>query len=507
MSVKIHRLSKSRFVAGLHCERRLWMLVNQPQDKREPTLAEQKRMQTGTAFGREVTTLFRGGVEITADHAHPQEALDETAVQLAGDAPALFEAAFLYHQVLVRVDILKRSETTPNAWELIEVKSASNSTNNPVARDAKLKKHFSDLAVQLYVLEGAGITVNSISLAWVNSTYRRTGDLDWNQLVAIEDHSEEARARAATVGTQIDQFLTMIDQSESPQASYGKTKCGDCEFNRSCWGDEPEDSIIHLPFIHTAKLEALEALGVKRIPQIPGDFNLSRSQTAALEAYSHPRGKLVEREPLEQWLESLVYPISYLDFETWNPCVPPFDEMSPYTQIPFQYSIHIQEKRDGPLIHCPFLAEATGDPRPKLIEQLVGDIKPTGSIVVHHASFESGRIRELADFSPTHANELMAMLDRIVDTEIPFKGNWYVHPGLKGRSSIKVVLPTLVSDCSYEGMAISDGLTASIKFEEMHRGAVVEHEVESIRKDLTDYCKMDTFAMTRIVERLWELVR
>jgi hypothetical protein len=72
----VHRLSKSRFIARLHCERRLWFLVNRPEDKRESTFAEQRRMDFGIEFGRKVTGLFPGGVEITADYRRPQEALD-----------------------------------------------------------------------------------------------------------------------------------------------------------------------------------------------------------------------------------------------------------------------------------------------------------------------------------------------------------------------------------------------------------------------------------------------
>jgi hypothetical protein len=106
----------------------LWLLVNRPEDKRESSLAEQRRMEFGTEFGREVTRLFPGGVEMTADYRHPQEALVATASLLQGDAPALFEAAFLHHDVLIRADILKRSQADPRAWELIEV-NTMNSTS------------------------------------------------------------------------------------------------------------------------------------------------------------------------------------------------------------------------------------------------------------------------------------------------------------------------------------------------------------------------------------------
>ena len=503
---KPHRLSKTQFMAGLHCERRLWMLFNRPNDGRELTLAEQRRMQIGTEFGRDVTKLFPGGVEITADHGHPQEALDATAAQLDCGAPALFEAAFLHHEILIRPDILKRSEADPDAWELIEVKSASNSAGNDSSRRPKLKKHVSDMAVQLHVMEGAGITVESISLAWVNSNYERVDELDWDKLVAIEDHSEDVRSRAVNIGDEINNYLAIIDQPAMPDATYGKTKCDECEFNHICWGDEPEDSIIHLPYISAKKLRELGQLDVKCIPDIPSDYDLSPKQVPVLEAYNYPNGKLVERRQLEQWIEKLVYPLYFFDFESWNPCIPPFDNTRPYKQIPFQYSLHIQETPDSELDHREFLAKAEGDPRPVLIEQLVDDLGTAGSIVVHSAAFEKGRICELAVFSRGHKNELTALLDRIVDTEIPFKRNWYLHPGLMGRSSIKVVLPTLVPELGYEGMKIADGMTAAIRFEEMREGKVVGRAAESVRENLIEYCRMDTLAMVRIVGRLREMV-
>ena len=502
----MHRLSKSRFIAGRRCQRRLWMLVNQPEAARGQTPAEEHRMQVGIEFGRIVTELFPGGVEITPDHRHPQQALDATTAELCGSAPALFEAAFLHRGVLVRTDILKRSESSPNVWHLIEAKSASNSASDLAARKRKVTRYLDDLALQLFVLEGPGLEVASVSLAWINSAYRRRGAFDLEQFVEIQEHSELVRQRATQIGAQVDAFFEMLERPEKPAALFGKSLCGQCEFNQVCWGHEPEDSIIHLPNLRANKLAELRELGVARIPEIPADFKLSKSQLPAVEAYDYPTGKLAQRSKLENWLASLNYPLYYFDFETWNPCIPPFDETWPYIQIPFQYSIHIQDEPDGPTRHREFLAEPGGDSRPELIEHLLADIGPRGSIVVHHADFESRRIRELADFSPAHAVPLSAMLERIVDTEVPFKGNWYLHPRLKGRSSIKVVLPTLAPELSYEGLEIADGLTAASQFHAMQTGALAGDEAAKTCQDLREYCGLDTLAMVKVVERLRALM-
>ncbi len=68
------------------------------------------------------------------------------------------------------------------------------------------------------------------------------------------------------------------------------------------------------------------------------------------------------------------------------------------------------------------------------------------------------------------------------------------------------MLPTLVPELSYEGMEIADGLAAAFSFEDMFEGTVVGDAAEIVRQNLIDYCRLDTLAMVRIVERLREIV-
>jgi len=171
-------------------------------------------------------------------------------------------------------------------------------------------------------------------------------------------------------------------------------------------------------------------------------------------------------------------------------------------QIPFQYSVHIQEEPAAAPEHREFLAAPVGDPRPELIESMIEDLGETGSIVVHHASFETKRIRELADYSPSHRPRLASLGRRVRDTEVPFKENWYLHPSLMGRSSIKVVLPTLAPEMTYEEMEIAEGQTASLAFGDLIEGRVAGEGVSTTREALLDYCRLDTLAMVTIVEKL-----
>ena len=497
-----HRLTKTRFMAGLECERRLWLQVHRPHDRQPPSVSEVQRMQTGTAFGRQVTKLFKGGVRIEAGADDPDRALEETTQALTGTAPALFEPAFVYHDVLIRADVLLRSRNDPSRWSLIEVKSQGNSAGDKPARDRKFKKHHSDMAVQLHVLEGAGVQIEGSSLAWVNSSYARKGKIDWRKLVSIEKQSQPVRNRAKTIGDEVDHALAVIEGSNMPEPSFAKTRCGACEFNRVCWGDEPSDSVIHLPGLKAKTLTQLQEAGVAHIPDIPKTIRLSATQAAARDAFEHPNGAVVDRPRLDGWLGKLEYPLHYLDFETWGPCVPPFDGTRPYMQVPFQYSLHVQAEPGSETTHHEFLAEGSTDPRPVLIERLLADIGETGSIVAHHATFERKRIEELAELSPKHRAALLALAARFVDTETPFKKRWYVHPGLLGRSSIKVVLPVMAPGLGYDDLEIADGSTASIRFGELFELKIAGEEAAQVRRDLLDYCRRDTLAMVKLVDGL-----
>ena len=84
---------------------------------------------------------------------------------------------------------------------------------------------------------------------------------------------------------------------------------------------------------------------------------------------------------------------------------------------------------------------------------------------------------------------------------IPFQKRWYYKPEMQGSYSIKKVLPALVPSLSYKDLNIQEGGTASSTFSQMAQG-IFNGEVEQTRKDLLEYCKLDTLAMVKILEVL-----
>jgi len=102
-------LSKSKFIAGWQCLKRLYLEVHQPELVGEPDEQTMAVFEQGHEVGRWAQKMFPGGVLIEAGHDEIGKALQQTEQAVADKQhPAIFEAAFTHDNTLARVDILER---------------------------------------------------------------------------------------------------------------------------------------------------------------------------------------------------------------------------------------------------------------------------------------------------------------------------------------------------------------------------------------------------------------
>jgi hypothetical protein len=195
-----------------------------------------------------------------------------------------------------------------------------------------------------------------------------------------------------------------------------------------------------------------------------------------------------------------------LDFETISPAVPIYDNSRPYQQLVFQYSLHIQREKGGESENQEYLAKANPDidPREGFVKQLIQDCGAVGDVLVYNIGFERGKLNDLITFYPSYENEITDIIARLKDLMIPFQKKWYYTPEMRGSYSIKAVLPALVPELTYQDLEISEGGTASNIFYQMVTGEY-QGDIEHTRKDLLEYCKLDTYAMVKILERLYSI--
>lgn len=484
-------LSKSRFLAGLQCHKRLYLECFHPELADPVSVGRQAILDTGTRVGELARDLYHGGILIEEDHLHHDEAVSSTGKALADPSvPAIYEAAFLYDDVRIRADILKRVGN--DMFDLIEVKSGTG-----VKED-----YIPDVAVQLYVLKGCGIPVGQACLCHINKEYiYQGGSYDLSQLFLVDDITDKAEQLQLDIPTMLEKIRRPLWELEPPTIKPSR-QCSKpylCAFVGHCLVSQPEYRVLQLPHASEKLLLALENAGIEDIRDIPQGFpGLNENQQRVRDCVVNNHSYLDPALP--EALERLEYPIHFLDFETFNPALPLYVGTRPYQVIPFQWSDHIITG-DGELTHEEFLHEGSDDPREPFARSLLKVLGPRGSIVVY-SSYEATRIRELADSLPDLSNDLMALLEgRIVDMLVLVRNHCY-HPEFHGSFSIKSVLPALVPDLGYGDLEISDGGQASAAYAEMVRPETPSDRRIQLRESLLAYCRRDTEAMVRLFETL-----
>jgi predicted RecB family nuclease len=486
------RLSKSRFQKGRQCEKALWLSVHTPERADPVSEAKQWIFDQGTEVGRLSQGLFPGGVEVTEDYRHTDEALATTGRLLAEGATVLYEPAFNFDDVLVRVDVLVAAGD--GSWDLYEVKSS-----------ASLKpENITDAAVQIYVVEGAGLPIRRAHIVHLDTSYVwEGGEYDLSRLFASEDVTADARALLPEVPGILAEFRAMLAGPE-PEIRIGM-RCRTpytCDFSGYCHaslGDE--HPLTELPYLSEQALHALLDLGITGIGDIPDDFSLLSPSQAAIVRVVKTGLPEVDPASIARELAQLTWPVYHLDFETVNPALPLWPGTHPYTTVPFQYSVHVHHE-DGSYEHREHLHTGTDDPRRPLAEHLIADLDAVGSIL-HYTRFERTRLGELAAALPDLAPALGSIVFRLVDLE-PIIRHHTRHPATNGRTSIKSVLPAWCPDLSYGDLSLSDGNTASVRYLRSLRGLLPPDETAALHAELIEYCGMDTFAMLRLLETLRE---
>lgn len=487
----IPRLSKSKFLAGLQCVKRVYLEVHHPQLASPPDVSTQAMLDMGTEIGERARSLFAGGVLIEESHRQREAAIARTASVLNDlSVPAIFEGAFEHDGVLVRADILQRIENESSAqvaWRLIEVKSSSR------VKDV----HLDDLAIQRYVLQGAGVHVAATCLMHVNTQYLYDGsEIDLQALFAIEDVSESVAGRGLLVPERLAAMKTAVTQSTAPMIEPDR-HCHspyECPFWAHCTADKPPRWVYHLPGSKQAVNRLIEQ-GISTIDEIPEETKLTPVQRRMKDNVEWVSRKLGEV------LGSVHYPMHHLDFETVMLAIPRFPATRPYQALPVQWSNHI-ELESGDLRHEEFLHGEATDPRASLAEALIKSLGDEGHICVY-SSYERSVIEQLAEALPERRPELKRIIERIWDLYEIIK-DYYYHPRFSGRYSIKDVLPAVVPSLGYDDLLIKEGGQAASEY---YRMVFVETdwiERARIQEALLQYCKRDTLAMVELRRALKE---
>ena len=485
--------SKSKLLSLRQCAKRLWLEIHRP-ELREDSDATQIGFQIGHQVGDIAQRIYdpKGlGAVIDVQSKGFDRAFERTGELLQSTQP-IFEAGFTAGGALAFADVmLPEQQDGQQVWHMVEVKSST----------SVKAYHRDDVAVQAFVARSAGVALQSIALAHIDSSWTYPGNGDYSGLLKENDLTAEAFSRTEEVKAWIAHAQLVSASPVEPAIETG-AHCDApfaCGFYVYCSRDvpKPDYPVYWLPYIGT-KARELAAQGVIDLREVPDDLLNTRQQRVK----NHTLANTVFFDAAGAAADLAVHrlPAYFLDFETIQFAVPIWKGTRPYQQNTFQFSLHTLSE-SGQLDHTDFLDLSGNDPSEPFAQALIAACGEQGPVYVYNAGFETARMNELAIRHPRFSVALLAINARVVDL-LPIARERYYHPSQQGSWSIKKVLPAIVPELRYDALdGVQDGGMAMEAFLEAIHPDTHAARKNQIKQQLLAYCKLDTYAMVR----LWQV--
>ncbi len=487
-------ISKSKYCSGIQCPKILWLKENKP-EVFDVSAMNQAVLETGSEVGDLAMGLFGDFTEVP--YSNPTQMIKTTQELIKRGTEVITEASFAVEGLFCSVDILKNKGN--KHVELYEVKSSTE------VHDI----YYHDVSFQVFVLMQLGYEVDKACIVFINNKYVRKGDLDLQKLFAFKEITEEAKANHDQVAENIAALKAYLRKRNEPkkEISLDCFNPYECGFFKYCSRNLPTPNVFDLASVKISTKIKYFNEGLISFEDLLDSGILGSKPKMQVKHELYPINDYIEIEPIREFLDTLTYPIYHLDFETFQPAIPLYDNSVPYEQIPFQYSLHYQLEKGGKLYHKEFLAYPNKDPRREVAESLCKDIPANACVLAYNMAFEKTRIKKLASLFPDLAVHLMAIHDNMKDLMVPFQQRWYYTKAMKGSFSIKYVLPALFPgdpELDYHNLeGVHNGAEAANTFKQMAK--MDSETLEEYRHYLLKYCELDTYAMVKVLQKLESL--
>ena len=488
-------LSKSKYTQGVTCEKKLWLSCYKSEEAED--MGNDAILENGNKVGDLARGLFGDYILINYDTNY-QKMIDDTNKALENKPNIICEASFSYDGNFCSVDILKNDT---DGVEIYEVKSSTDINSI----------YIDDISYQTWLLKKYGLNVKKSSIVYINNKYIKNGEFNINEFFNIEDVTDEIDLEEVEENVNNLKQVINIDKEPSIDLSMACKKPYDCPFFKYCTKNLPSPNVFDIGWnMHFDKKLDMYRRGHITFEDVIDKEIVNDKATEQIRFYLKDNPPKINKDSIKELLNSLTFPLYFLDFESYQPCIPTIDGTKPYQQICFQYSLHYILEEGGEVLHKEFLSDDyDGNPMYGLCKQLCEDIPKDSCVLVYNKGFETARLKEMAPLFPELSDHLLNIKDNIIDLMVPFFNQDYYIKEMAGRWSIKVVLPALFPDdpeLDYHNLEqVHKGDEASNAF--LSLPSLSKEEQEVLRKNMLKYCKLDTYAMVKIYEKLLEVGR
>ena len=484
-------ITKSDLLRLSSCKNWFWLSIHEPESLAQ-TMAGEALANEGVAFEDFARQRFLDGVLLKS---FGEPAIAKTKELLNIGKECLFQATAEHDGFLVKADVLQRNED--GTFDLYEMKASTGLKDD----------YLLDLAIQRVVFSDAGFDIANCFLVFLDGVYMRDGELSVDRCVQVANVTGQARAlEDIEVRPLMAEAKRIVELPDIPVVNMAELTCQPNGANRCGCSDVsykglPDYSVFDVSRLSREDCSKLLCKGITTIDEIqPRTLKLSQMQAVQV-VLTHKKMRKVNDEGLKSELEQVQYPIYFLDYETYNFALPRLNGFRPYQHYVFQYSLHVQASPDSQCEHFEFLAD---DISLEALEALAISLQAAvhddgGSVVVWHRQFEEMRNVEIGQLFPQFKSFFNDLNRRIFDLEDVFKQGLFLDYRFKGRTSIKAILPVLCPQFSYAELNVQNGMEA---MDGWYRWVSSEPKEPNTRKDLLDYCRLDTLAMVEIMSKL-----
>jgi len=471
------------------CEKKLWLDINSDIEEScsndiESDYADRTVQDFAYRSFDESTRIKNDSYEIMA--AETKRLMDDCRSRLI-----ITDAVFAFKRFFIHIDrLLVRAD---GRLEICEIKAATH------VKDGFVK----DISYKCAVLSLLGYDVKRVYIRYVNGSYIRNGELDAKKFFCYKDITEEVLYYSNSMNGLIKKAYSMTFEPKR-RICMNCLSPHKCRYWSYCTRELPGNNVFDVAGLSMDKKFELYEDGIVSFDDIERNDCVSKRQMEQVSAALHCTEPIINKKEINDFIRGLSYPLYFLDFETFQSAVPLYDGVAPFTQISFQYSLHYIECEGGELRHKEFLAGYGRDPRRELAVRLVRDIPGDACVIAYNMAFEKGVIRKLANMFADLHERLMKIHDNIKDLMLPFQKHYYYDRRMNGSHSLKAVLPALFPDnpeMDYGNLdTVHNGMEAMLLYQQ---AAEADYNTQcEIRECLLRYCRLDTLAMVKILQKL-----
>lgn len=229
-----HILSKSSYIRGLQCFKSLYLNKHRPFLRDKLSEEQLAKFSRGHSVGKIAQGLFPGGIEMP----RPGEAAARKTIEsIQSGIPVIYEACFIYDEVLIAIDILVKEE---DGWVAYEVKSSGTLSET----------YYQDAYIQEYVIRGSGLNLKQFFLIHRNLDLNLDDSQPLNNLFVFSPLNPADDEFTKVITGRLSAMKSVLVQKNSPQIEPGRHCMNPypCDFRGVCWkklNEEEKEALLH----------------------------------------------------------------------------------------------------------------------------------------------------------------------------------------------------------------------------------------------------------------------